>query len=219
MLVYGHQEQGTLNNQLPEDKEIKFMEENVKIAKIKKSCSVGKKVSVILCIICIVGTVLALAGGIIIFSMGKKFDNEMEQAIEEGYISTGSSIGSSNFVHFETFDVSNLHSDIPAWQAAIDDHPYAISYGATCLSIAGITALVAVLMKLMSGTFQLIIKEDSPFTDKVIKRVVIVMIIVSAALFFTTGMAFGALGGIVTWVVYSIMDYGKTLQIQSDETL
>ena len=195
------------------------MEENVKIAKIKKSCKVGKTVTRILCIICIVGAVLALAGGIYIFAMGKEFDNQVQQAIDAGYISTGSSIGSSSAINIQTFDVSNLHSDIPAWQAYIDDHPYAVAYGVTCLSAAGITAVVAILMSLMSSTFGLIIKEDSPFTDKVIKRVVIVMIAISAVMLFTSGFALAALGGILTWVVYAIMDYGKTLQIQSDETL
>ena len=80
-------------------------------------------------------------------------------------------------------------------------------------------AVCAVLMKLISGTFAIIEKEDNPFTDKVIKRVTVVMIIVSAFLFFTAGASFGILGGLVTLVVYSILDYGKTLQIQSDETL
>ena len=80
-------------------------------------------------------------------------------------------------------------------------------------------AVAAVLVKLVGSVFGLIMKEDSPFTDKVIKRIVIVLLAVSAVMLLTTGMAFGVLGAIITWVVYTILDYGKTLQIQSDETL
>ena len=195
------------------------MEESIKITRIKKSCKVGKTVSNILFIICIVGSICALAAGIFIFSMGKEFDVTVEQAIDAGYITEGDSMGTSAIVHISLFDTDNLHSDIPSWQAAIDDHPYAVSYGATCFFLAVSCAVIAVMMKLISGIFAMIIKEDTPFTDKVIKRVTIVMIAVSAALFLTTGTAFGILGGIITWVVYTILDYGKTLQIQSDETL
>ena len=80
-------------------------------------------------------------------------------------------------------------------------------------------AIAAVLLKLISNVFGLIIKEDSPFTDKVIKKIVIVLGAVTVVMFLTSGMAFGVLGAIITWVVYTILDYGKTLQIQSDETL
>ena len=195
------------------------MEESVKIAKIKKSCKVGKTISNILFIICLVAGIASLAGGIYIFSMGKEFDVSMEQAIDAGYVTTDNSMGTATVIRIEAFDVDNLHSDIPAWQAAIEDHPYAISYGSMCVTMAVAAVFAAVLMKLISGIFAMIIKEDTPFNDKVIKRILIVMIAVSVVMFFTTGMAFGVLGGIVTWVVYTILDYGKTLQIQSDETL
>ena len=195
------------------------MEENVKIARIKKSCNVGQKVSGILFVICVIASICALVAGIYIFSIGREFDGYVGQAIEQGIMTEGNSMGTSSVIHIEVFDVNNLHSDIPAWQAAIDDHPYAISSGATFLFLALATAVAAVMTKLLSGVFAMIIKEDSPFTDKVIKRITIVMIAVSVIMFFTTGMAYGVLGGIITWVVYSILDYGKTLQIQSDETL
>jgi hypothetical protein len=45
------------------------------------------------------------------------------------------------------------------------------------------------------------------------------MIVLSAVMLFTVSAGFAALGAITTWVVYTIMDYGKTLQVQSDETL
>lgn len=195
------------------------MEETVKIEKIKKSCNVGKKVSNILCIVLIVGCVLALAGSIWIFNQGRQFDDMVAEGIASGIITTGDDVGSVKLIHIEAIDASTIHSDVPALQEAIDDHPYAISYGMTLLATAGFMAVAAVLVKLVSSVFGLIMKEDSPFTDKVIKRIVVVLLAVSAVMFLTSGMAFGVLGAIITWVVYTILDYGKTLQIQSDETL
>ena len=54
------------------------MEENVKIAKIKKSCGVGKKICAILSIIAIVGCVCAMVASVAIFGMGKEFDAEVQ---------------------------------------------------------------------------------------------------------------------------------------------
>ena len=128
-------------------------------------------------------------------------------------------IGKTLDILIEGIDPDDWESDVPAIQEALTNRPYTTIYGGYCFGIAAVIAVCAVLMKLISGTFAIIEKEDHPFTDKVIKRVTVVMIIVSAFLFFTAGASFGILGGLVTLVVYSILDYGKTLQIQSDETL
>jgi len=204
------------------------MNENAKLERIRKSCKVGKTVSTVLCIIAIVGCVLALAAGITVMCMGKSFDQIVERAGGEGEISV--TLGSGGFPgRFKLVDIDlddlglsdpgRLESDIPAIQKAIDDHPYSMLVSVYLFTAALATAVIAVILKLVGSVFGLIMKENTPFTDKVARRVLIAMIVTSAVLFFTAGMAIGALGGIITWVVYTIMDYGKTLQIQSDETL
>ena len=204
------------------------MNENIKLAKIKKSCKAGKVISTVLCIIAIVGCVLALAGGITVMSMGKNFESSVSQAASEGKVSV--TLGSGNFLaRFKLVDIDldslglgdpdNLESDIPFIQNAIDDHPFTMMVLVELFTTAFALAVMAVIMKLVSSVFALILKEETPFTDKVIKRILIVMIVTSVCLLFTAGTAFGVLGGIITWAVYTIMDYGKTLQIQSDETL
>ena len=67
--------------------------------------------------------------------------------------------------------------------------------------------------------FKIIREEDNPFTEKAIRRIVKVMIAVSIVMFFTPGSIFGILGLVITWVVRTILDYGRMLQIQADETL
>ena len=174
------------------------MEEMEKIAKIKKSSKTGKVISLIMCIICIVGCVCALIGGIAILGMGREFDDTIQRGIEQGVVTTGDSVGSVQLVNINIGDPTDIHSDVPAIQEAIDDHPYAIKFGTEMFIIAVSLAIVAVLLKLVNGVFDLICKEDSPFTDKVIKRTLIVLIAISVLMFFTAGAALGVLGAIVT---------------------
>ena len=195
-------------------------EQDKKIAKIKNNCRIGKVIATIMCIICICGCVLSAVAGIAMLVKADEWEPKISQAVEEGKIDTNKiSIGTAKMFHIEGIDPDDWESDVPAIQDALTNRPYTTIYGGYCLGIAACIAVCAVLMKLISGTFAIIEKEDNPFTDKVIKRVTVVMIVVSAFLFFTAGAAFGILGGLVTLVVYSIFDYAKTLQIQSDETL
>ena len=46
-------------------------EENVKVARIKKSCHVGKKVTGIVFIICLAASVICFITGIWVFAQGK----------------------------------------------------------------------------------------------------------------------------------------------------
>lgn len=193
---------------------------NNKLAKIKKSSRVGKIVSNIFTIIGIVGVVITLIAGIFILNMGKRFDDEMHSAVEHGYIEAETdSIAHTSFMNINIGNPENIQTDVPALREALDDHPLSIMYGIYLLTISFLCVIFTVVMKIISGTFALIEKEENPFTDKVIKRVLIAMIVLSAVLLFTVGSGFAVLGALTTWVIYTVMDYGKSLQVQSDETL
>ena len=195
-------------------------EENVKIAKIKKSCHAGKIVSNVLSIFFVIGFIASLVGGIMILAEGKEFDERIQQSEEMGYIDNADRIGSARL-----FDINigivpeNIESDIPAVQEALKDHPRSVMWGSYMLIMGLAFAVVAILSKLVSSIFSLIEKENTPFNDKVKKRVTIAMIITTVILFMTTGTPFGVLFILLTWVVRSVLEYGKTLQIESDETL
>jgi hypothetical protein len=137
-----------------------------------------------------------------------------------GYIDNADRIGSARL-----FDINlgivpeNIESDIPAVQEALKDHPRSVMWGSYMLIMGLAFAVVAVLSKLVSSIFSLIEKENTPFNEKVKKRVTIAMVITTVILFLTTGTPFGLLFILLTWVVRSVLEYGKTLQIESDETL
>lgn len=190
-------------------------EENIKIAKIKKSCHIGKIVSNIMCIITIVGCVCSAVAGIAIFASRAETEPQLAALVEEGKFDEGK----FNSVYIDLGSPEEWHSDIPALQNIIDEYPHSFSISTSVLFMAGALVLTAVMTKLISKAFETIEKEETPFNDKVIKKVLIVMIFASVILFMTSGMALGVLGSLTTWVVYSVLDYGKTLQVQSDETL
>ena len=190
-------------------------EENMKIAKIKKSCHIGKTVSNIMCVFAIVGCVCCAVAGIGVYAKKAETEPQLIQLTEEEKFDTDR----INAFYIDLGNPEEWHSDIPAVQDIIDNYPNTFSVVTYLLIMSGALALTAVMTKLISKTFETIETEDTPFTDKVIKKVMIVMIFGSAVLLMTTGMAQGILGGLVTWAVYNILDYGKTLQVQSDETL
>ncbi len=63
-------------------------EENIKIAKIKKSCHAGKIAATVLSIIAIVGCVMSIVGAGFVFSMGREFDDQVNAGIEQGILTT-----------------------------------------------------------------------------------------------------------------------------------
>ena len=195
-------------------------DETTKLAKIKKSCHAGKIVARILFIIAVVGTIAAIAGGTIILSMGKDFDRMINDAAEQGYIDKDKDyIGSSRLFGISIGSPDNIESDVPAIKKIIEEQPYSFMFGLYMLIIGFVVAVTAVMLKLVESVFALIEKEETPFSDKVRRRVTIVLAVASGMLLMTTSAGIGVLGIMTTWAVYTILDYGKTLQIQSDETL
>ena len=90
-------------------KEFGFMnEENVKIAKIKKSCHAGKVVSNILFIIAVIGCISGLVASIWIFQSGRKFDDMLIEARESGYASTTDKLVSAKLFNIDLADAHLL---------------------------------------------------------------------------------------------------------------
>lgn len=195
-------------------------EENVKLAKIKKSCRIGKKVSTVLFVVLLVGAVCMLIYGIKVFADGKKFDDQITSAQAAGIISTSDEFGSASAVNINLGSLpSTLHSDIPSVQAALDDHPYSIVYGSYITFAGVVMIIISVMLLLVRSVFALVEKEATPFTAKVKKRVTIILAVISALFLFTAGSGLALIGALVTWAVNAILDYGISLQRQYDETL
>ncbi len=190
-------------------------EMNTKLTKIKKSSHAGKIAAKVIFVMCIIGCIASLIASGLLLHNKDMYEPQLATAQEQGMIDTDSLTVS----HFDIGSAETWHSDVPALQSFIDEYPMVFAMSTYLLIVAAVTAVAAVLMKLLGSTFASIETEDTPFNDKVIRKMLVVMIFISAMLLMTAGAAWGIVCGLATWVIYSIMDYGKTLQIQSDETL
>jgi hypothetical protein len=195
------------------------MVENEKLEKIKKSCSTGEKVTKVFFVIAIVCSVICLILIALIVGKGNEFEDMVKKGIEAGYITTGNSIGSVSTFNISVVYPGTIHSDVQVIRDILQTRPYSVVFVLYCSVGCLMFIVLAVMLKLVESVFKIIREEDNPFTEKAIKRILTVMIVSSIVMFFTPGTVYGILGLIITWVVYTILDYGKSLQIQADETL
>ncbi len=210
-------------------------EENAKLQKVQRSCKAAQIVSTILFFVSMVATVICLVTGIVMIANHEEFDQQMNQAISEGKVirqpdgGLKLNLGPVQVAEFGEKDLSNtphptsqnLTSDIPALQEFFEENgdSYSVLYGFYLLFMTVITAILTVAMHLFRSIFAIILKEGNPFCKKVMKRVLISMIIISVVIGCTAGVGFGILCGFLTWVFYTILDYGRSLKTLSDETL
>lgn len=195
-------------------------EENIKLAKIKKSCHIGKIISTIVLALSLFMLVVGIWGGIKVLSMGKAFDDMVTKDTYTGVFSSSNNAGSVAVIDVKFSSLPlDLRSDIPAVQEALDDHPLSVIYGSYILSMSVIMLAVVALVFLVRSVFAIIEKEGNPFTTKVKKRIKVVLIATSVMLFLTSGTGPCILGILIMLAVNAILDYGITLQTQSDETV
>ena len=208
-------------------------EENIKLQKVRKSCKAANIVARILMILTIVGCTIAIITGIIMFVNHDYFDDQINRAIAEGNSVKG--VDNKVNIKFGPFTVASLTpeelsnvlpkdkltSDIPALENYFreNEDSYSLLYGVYLFGVGLVIGILAFALSIIASMFTVILKEGNPFSDKVVKKMLVSMIIISVVLGLTTGLGFGVIGGFITWVVYTIMDYGRTLKIQSDETL
>lgn len=197
-----------------------IMEEQLKkLSKVKKSCKAVKIVSGILFGITLFATLLTLITGIVFMSSKGKFDVPLEQAVSDGHLSFSIGNGFFKVTDNDVHIASNLESSLPSLNNKLGNASLSFAFGLYLMLISLACATSAVPCYLFYSVFNLISKEESPFSDKVIRRLLISLIIISVLINFTIGAGFGVLAGIFTWALYTIMDYGRALQTQSDETL
>ncbi len=194
-------------------------EENIKLAKIKRSSRIGKRVSIILAAVTGVFCIVMLITGIVFLAGNASLEDQIAKTAQSVVTEPKDKIGYVSAVNIELPDPTKIETSSPALREALDARPYSVSYG-FYLTTLGVALLFAtIVLIILSRGFAMIENADNPFTPGVIRRVTIVMIVLSIVLAFTKGIAYAAVGLIATWMIRSILDYGQTLQIQSDETL
>lgn len=193
--------------------------ENEKLKQVIKSCKGVRIVAVILLIMSIVGSVLTFIGGVTFIADGDHLDSVIQQGIDEGKIDVEGDLSGNHFMNIDLPNPDNMTSSVPALQTKFDEGSYSFMFAIYLFTISALIAVTAVVLALFNSVFSIIIKEATPFCDKVIRRLLISLILVTLFVGLTVGWGFAILCGFVTWAIITIMEYGKQLQIQSDETL
>ena len=202
-------------------------QENIKLERIKKSSHVGRIVTRIVFMICVVSSVILLVTSIVMIA-NRVSMNEQIKAAYEGVddVDVSKEVGPVRVHLFRiskgSFDITKyqkIESSIPALEKAMNETPYSLSLAFTLLISGFNVILLAVAMYQLYSVFDIIGKENSPFTSRVLKKLLFALIVIDIIIAFTAGLGTAAIAAIVTWALYTIMDYGRLLQIQSDETL
>lgn len=194
-------------------------EQNEKLLKVKKSCKAVKITARVLFIITVIIGAFFLVVGSILMSTRGKYDDKVQDILSSEHVTLKGSNDVFTLSEDGTTYQPNLHSDIDSLNEKLSSLSLSFAVGLYFVILAIACTAVAVTLRLFYHCFKEAEKSDTPFSDVVIRKVLLAMIILSLLLFFTTNAAVGVLAAFMSWAIYTIMDYGKTLQIQSDETL
>ena len=202
-------------------------QENIKLNRIKKSSHVAGIVTRIVFILCVVASMILIVTSIVMIADRTNMNAQIKAGIEGANdVDVTKKVGPVN-VHLlrfskDSFDITKyqkIESSIPALEKALSDTPYSLTLGFTLLTAGLNVVLLAIAMFQLYSVFDIIGKEDSPFTPRVLKKLLFALIVIDIVIAFTSGLGTAAIAGLVTWALYTIMDYGRLLQTRSDETL
>ena len=183
-------------------------EQNNKLEVIRKRCSISAKVVGIIRIFSEIGLIGSLVGAIICFFQRAQVNQQVAEGIAAG-----------------TVEVESLKMGGPLLNVVVDytkafqAGDYAGPIIISCIVAALICAAVTVVLTLFKKIFIALSKEETPFSASVMGRLKTCFIIMTVVLAIFVGLGAGVIGGLFMWCIYSILDYGKVLQTEVDETL
>ena len=191
-------------------------EEALKLEKVKKSCKTTAKVAQVLEIIVIVAFALCIVGAVICFCTRNEIDNSMIQIMTQ----TGDATLENGYASFDTdTQIGGLLSFSFNSEKLIEAGEYGLLSAVYCLMGAILCAVAAAIFDLIRRIFKLIMASETPFDEGVLKKIKVLFIIICVAILVTSGLGEAVLAALILRSIYTILDYGFTLQKQVDETI
>ena len=183
-------------------------EQNNKLEVMKSRCRTSAKVVGILRIFGIIGMVGSLVGAIMCFAQKEVVNKQIAEQVASGTLTVESlKLGGSGI------------SFVVDYAKAFQEGNYAGPMIISCIVAVVICAAVTVILTLFKKIFTDLSMEETPFSDSVMGRLKTSFIIMVVILALFVGIGPGVVGGLFMWCIYSILDYGKVLQTEVDETL
>ena len=183
-------------------------EQSKKLEAIRTRCKTSSKVVAVLQILTIAGAILAFAGAVICFTQRDLIDERLSQAVEAGQVTVDSLRIGGSFIHF-----------FIDYEEAFAAGSYAVPLAINCVVAVIICVIVTCALGVFKEIFQSLSKEETPFSDKILGMLKYAFIMLSAALLVFIGIGPAVIGALLMWCIYSILEYGKALQVEVDETL
>lgn len=185
-----------------------MIEQNNKLETIKKRCNTSVKVIRILQVVAIIGIIGALVGAVCCFTMKDTINKGVAESIAQGKTKIEDVKISGGLLDF-TIDYESFYKE----------GNYATPLTINCVIAIIITSFVYYLLSLFKKIFDNLIKEDNPFSEKILNNLKICFIVITAIMVLSVGIGPGVIAGLLGWCLYSIFEYGRVLQIEVDETL
>ena len=183
-------------------------EQNNKLEVMKNRCCTSAKVVGILRIFGIIGMIGSLVGAIMCLAQREVVNAQIAEQVASGTLKVDSlNLGGPNL------------SLVIDYATAFQEGDYAGPMIISCIVSVVICAAVTVLLTIFKKIFTDLSMEETPFSDSVMGRLKTSFIIMVVILALFVGIGPAVVGGLFMWCVYSILDYGKVLQIEVDETL
>lgn len=185
-------------------------EEETKLAKLRKSCTVTSKIINAFRIMVTVGAICCAIAAIGIGIFHERIDS---QITKDDFISQKSIY---NSISSEFTLMSRMNFDFDDY---IEKEEYSAIFASFCACGAVICIITAVLFSLLRRIFKTMADSSSPFNDEALTRLkkVFIGLIVFTVLCGSVGTAIVV--GLVCLCTYRLIDYGVTLQNQFDETV
>ena len=181
-------------------------EQNMKLLQVKKSCKTARKVSLVFTIMMDIAAIVSLAAAIIVLVMKDTINSTL--------------LNNADHLSFEnTIGVHGLLSISVNLTNMINDHRYASVIATYCFFGAFVAAMLAIIFGMLLRIFSTVEKSDSPFSEDVLKSMKKTFISLSVLAILFVGVGAGLILALFLWCIYTIMDYGMTLQLEVDDTI
>ena len=196
-----------------------------KLANVKKSCDVARKVAKVLSIIMAIGTAFILICGLVMVVFKSEINTcvklEHETNLGETMVHIYHLRGTTehDLCTLTVNESSCIVGTTYLVKKFIDKAMYAEAMAVMFFSVGVLFAIIAGIFNVIMKAFKLIEDSDTPFDGDVMKKLKTAFIIITVYTFFFVGVGVSILAGVMFWSIYCILDYGYVLQKESDETL
>lgn len=190
-------------------------EEALKLEKVKKSCKITATVSHVLETILIVGAVLCMLGGIICLFNNKGINQSIAQMSTQQEMTEF--INNTNV--FDDASIGGVLKFTVHMDQLIQDGEYGIIYAIFCFFGVVICGMTALVFDMIRRIFKVIRTSETPFSEKVLKGIKVMFIVICVELLLMSGLGSAVLAALIFRSIYNILDYGFTIQQQIDEML